>query len=134
AISAHSPANESSEADRPSKSPLDNYLGRGAVSFENGMTVNIGGWDSTAKPRHGENLDQARRYEKLVAQCMNEAGFEYTPRVPSASGSKSSPDPYSLSADEFAAQYGYGVSTLRSSQPASGASPRRAGSGTDVSF
>src|SRR5699024_11137932 len=113
------PAEESSGSDRPPTSPLDNYLGRGAVSFENGMTVNLGGQDSSAKHQRGENLDQARRYEELVAQCMEEAGFEYTPRVPTTSEPESSSsDPYSLPSDEFAAQYGYGVSTLRSGQPA----------------
>jgi hypothetical protein len=68
---------------------------------------------------------EMRRVEELVAECMSEQGFDYTPMDPSSQGgmSFSSEDlDVEWGTREFAEQYGYGITTdpwaeLQESQP-----------------
>lgn len=63
-----------------------------------------------------EDLDaQMRAYEGVVAACMQEQGFDYTPMDPAADGSSAvleadaeAPD---LDSEEYVAEHGYGMTT-----------------------
>lgn len=96
-------------------SPLDEYMGPNAVSFEGGgMSLSYGGAAETEEyvPTE-EELQQQREFENLVQQCMQDEGFEYVPYVVDPSDVDNSfEDAYALPPDEFAEQYGYGISTL----------------------
>ncbi|QCB93026.1 hypothetical protein [Cellulomonas shaoxiangyii] len=54
---------------------------------------------------------QQRRVEELVAACMAEEGFEYTPVEPMSAGAMGSDDAPEWDTLEFAEQYGYGATT-----------------------
>ena len=96
-------------------SPLDEYLGPNAVSFEGGgMSFSYGGGEATEEYVPTEDdLQKQRELENLVQQCMQDEGFEYVPHVvdPSAWDDPFA-DAHALPPDEFAEQYGYGISTL----------------------
>ncbi len=97
------------------ESPLAEYLGEDAVSFEaGGMNVSFGSGGSEPHEPTEEELQQQREVEEFVATCMAAQGFEYVPNEVSP-GDFASPfdEAYSLPPDEFAEQYGYGASTLR---------------------
>jgi hypothetical protein len=95
----------------PPASPLDDYLGVGRPTDAGG--------DETA----------ARKSEEAIARCMAGQGFEYVPdprtyTVGSAAGGAtvvSTNDPAfpNLPPDQFAARYGYGISTA----PATSSTP-----------
>lgn len=90
--------------------PLDEFFGEGAVRFTpNGGTLSYG------RPELTEAL--ILESEQLVAECMADAGFEYTPNVAAAEAVISSQDARSLPRDEFVGEYGYGVATLDRSLP-----------------
>ncbi|MCC2335818.1 hypothetical protein [Cellulomonas wangsupingiae] len=55
--------------------------------------------------------DDQRRIEELIAACMTEEGFEYTPVDPTSGGVMSSDDAPDWGSEEFVEQYGYGVTT-----------------------
>lgn len=93
-------------------SPLEEYLGEGAVSFEGGFALSRLGTSVDEPIQPSENmLRQHRELEQLIAKCMRDEGFEYvTPTdlsVPAAVD-----EALALPADEFAATYGYGISTI----------------------
>jgi hypothetical protein len=56
---------------------------------------------------------QQRQVEEIVATCMSEQGFEYTPNEPmtGSAGVMSGDDAPDWESQEFAEQYGYGAST-----------------------
>jgi len=54
---------------------------------------------------------QQRDVEELVATCMAEQGFEYTPAEPMSGGIASSDDMPDWESKEYAEQYGYGATT-----------------------
>lgn len=97
------------------ESPLEEYLGEGAVSFAGSeMSVSFGGRGGEPYEPTEEELQQQREVEEHVASCMAEQGFEYVPNVVSPDEFTSPfEEAYSLPPGEFAEQYGYGVSTLR---------------------
>jgi hypothetical protein len=76
-------------------SPLDEFLGFGTAPSEEDQAE----WDQ-----------QQRQVEQLIAECMNAQGFEYTPIDPSSVPSDAGP--WDLPPDEFAQQYGYGITTI----------------------
>lgn len=91
-------------------SPLEQYLGEDSgLGSGGGMTVAFSMADLGEDERQ-----QLRQVEELVASCMQEAGFEYIPVDPG--GGEGGDDPfaeaYSLPPDEFAREYGYGMTTL----------------------
>jgi hypothetical protein len=92
------------------KSPLAEYMGEGFRMSAGGgtrMVVRAGGQGSSE-----EELAKQRRVEDATATCMQAAGFRYV-AVPPESNPKSKFDAaFNLPPDKFAAQYGYGVSTI----------------------
>ncbi len=96
-------------------SPLAEYMGPNAVSFEGGgMSISSGGSGEIEEYEPTEeDLQNQREFENLVQQCMEDQGFEYVPFVVGASDWEGPfEDAFALPPDEFAAQYGYGISTL----------------------
>ncbi|SEF15866.1 hypothetical protein [Jiangella alba] len=91
-------------------SPLEQYLGEDSgLGGSGGMTVAFSMADLGEDERQ-----QMRQVEELVASCMQEAGFEYIPADPGGGEGGDDPfaDAYSLPPDEFAREYGYGMTTL----------------------
>ncbi|TDX79501.1 hypothetical protein EDF35_2742 [Rathayibacter sp. PhB151] len=78
-------------------SPLIDYLGA------------LSGGDLSPEEQEEKYREQDRKREELVATCMQESGFDYTPSVQSASFSSSDADAYKPDDREWVAQYGYGV-------------------------
>lgn len=94
-----------SKADEWQPGPLDEY------------TAKIYGYDlstdeESQKKMQAENDRQMREVEELVAACMQDQGFEYTP-VDNTSTMFSQDDELDveLGSKEFAEKYGYGMST-----------------------
>ncbi len=107
----------SSEASDPATSapdaaaafPLDQYL--------SGRRTSGASFDAAAYER------ETRLHEEAIARCMSDEGFEYVPYVQPVSWSTTTDDGVAvigvgtsqrpdLPPDQFAAQYGYGLSTL----------------------
>ncbi|MFC0624974.1 hypothetical protein [Kribbella deserti] len=94
------------------KSPLAQYMGEmfsgGGGSMVASRAIRIGGEQSSEK----ELADQ-RKIGELTAACMKKEGFEYVVTQPETGDKKSKFDEaFSLPPDKFAAQYGYGISTI----------------------
>lgn len=88
--------------------PLEQYLGESAISFaEGGIQFAVAG----AQEMTEEERQNQRDLEEKVEECMTEKGFEYYPNVSEGEANKLA-EAYSLPDDEFAEQYGYGISTL----------------------
>lgn len=92
-------------------SPLEEYMGEnsGFASGGGRMTVAISAGDLSEEERQ-----RMRQVEELVATCMEEAGFEYVPVDPFGGETRDDPfaDAFALPPDEFAREYGYGMTTL----------------------
>lgn len=115
-----------SSSGKNEKSPLEVYTGLSGGGL-GGPAMTIGGGPggggaaiSMARPAGGggasgpsdEDLARQRKIEQETATCMRQEGFEYIP-VPPKKGAKTTIDKaFELSADKFAEQYGYGISTL----------------------
>jgi hypothetical protein len=101
---------QQSEGIDPDESPLSEFLGDGAGFATGGRVV----MSMSSADLTDEERQQMRQVEELVAECMQELGFEYIPNDPSAGDERKDPfaDAYSLPADEFAREYGYGITTL----------------------
>lgn len=65
--------------------------------------------DRTQEDYERESVDQERRLEELVASCMADEGFDYTPR-PVDNGSFAVVDD-DWGSEEWTQQYGYGITT-----------------------
>ncbi|TDE08216.1 hypothetical protein [Jiangella asiatica] len=102
------------------QSPLAEFLGEGAGFAATGRMVTMA---SSAGDLSEEDRQKMRRVEELVAECMREQGFEYVPMDP-AGGGDAEDDPFadafSLPPDEFAREYGYGISTLMGAEAPEG--------------
>jgi hypothetical protein len=112
-LTACSSSDATTESD---DSPLAEYMGPNAISFEGGgMSLSYGGeGDGEEYEPTEEDLQKHRDYENFVQQCMQEQGFEYVPFVVDASAWDSPfEDAFALPPDEFAEKYGYGIATLR---------------------
>lgn len=93
-------------------SPLEEYLGRGAVSFDTGrgMTVNLTG--STGLEPSETDIARIRFHHEVVQECMRKQGFEYVvPDLTPEEIPQVARDRRELSPEEFAQEYGYAVST-----------------------
>ncbi|TDC53789.1 hypothetical protein E1212_04710 [Jiangella ureilytica] len=91
-------------------SPLEEYMGENSGFAGGGrMSVAISAGDLSEEDRQ-----RMRQVEELVATCMEEAGFEYVPVDPFGGETKDDPfaDAFALPPDEFAREYGYGMTTL----------------------
>lgn len=101
--------------DSSESSPLDEYFGDDAISFEGGgMSISSGSGEGDAREPTEEELQQQRDFQDAVAECMGDQGFEYVPNVITPGEYDAGPweEAYSLPDDEFREQHGYGVSTL----------------------
>lgn len=79
-------------------SPLDKALGA------------LYGMDEDPEEWQREEDERSRKVEEMIATCMAEEGFEYVP-MDTSSASFSFVDDEDWDSEEWAAQYGYGVST-----------------------
>ncbi len=94
------------------KSPLAEYMGEGfSDSGGMGMKVAVAGGNDSGQLTE-EQLAQQRRMEDLTAKCMRDEGFEYVPVPPRANPKAKFEEAFKLPPDEFAKQYGYGISTF----------------------
>jgi hypothetical protein len=102
-------------SDSSRASPLDEYFGEDAISFEGGgMSMSFGGSDGESYEPTEEELQEQRDFEDLVASCMADQGFDYVPYVYMPGDFDGGPweEAFSLPPDEFREKYGYGISTL----------------------
>jgi hypothetical protein len=97
---------------------LEEFLGEGS-GFATADGEGVPSADSAGEMSEDEQ-QQMRQVEDLVAGCMRDRGFEYVPIDPAESHQE---DPfaavYALPPDEFAREYGYGISTLTTSSDSS---------------
>lgn len=89
-------------APEPQPGPLREFLGLAAPRDQAGL------------PQLTE-AERQRQYamEQLIAQCMAQRGYEYRPVPPEQRLAGTFAEAYALPPEEFARQYGYGVTTLR---------------------
>jgi hypothetical protein len=99
----------SSSSSGQDKSPLSEYMGADMTSSGGGFMVSIG---SGGEQPTEEQLAQRRRVEDAVAKCMQDEGFRYIPVPPEANQKDKFAEAFKLPPAEFAAQYGYGISTM----------------------
>jgi hypothetical protein len=92
------------------RGPLDEFLGFGA--------------DQRSAEEIESDHAKARQVEDLIAACMSEQGFDYVARDPSDESLFES-GPWSLPPDEFARQYGYGISTIDESNNGQSSDPNQ---------
>lgn len=91
------------------QSPLEEYMGYSTIgSASGGMAVQAGGNVEMSE----EDRQKARQVEELIAECMQEQGFEYVPRNVDQAGGSELEDAYALDESQFVDEYGYGISTL----------------------
>ena len=67
------------------------------------------GGDLSPEEQEKKYAESDRQREELVAQCMTEEGFEYTPNVQNVSFSMGSADEWNPDSREWVSQYGYGM-------------------------
>ncbi|PSK92400.1 hypothetical protein CLV30_13216 [Haloactinopolyspora alba] len=89
--------------------PLSEYMGEGFELQPGGMmsVTAVGANELT-----DEQKQQMRQVEEKVAQCMRDRGFDYVPASPESEGESEFEKAYSLDPADFAAEYGYGITTL----------------------
>jgi hypothetical protein len=101
--------------DSADKSPLAEYMGEGFKMSTGGgmrMTVQAGGQGSSE-----EELAKQRKVEDSTAKCMETAGFRYVAVPPESNPKSKFDEAFNLPPDKFAAQYGYGISTIDWAKP-----------------
>lgn len=86
------------DADRKGPTPLAEFLGWTEGAASDGLS--------------DQELQQERLVQELVARCMRAQGFEYVPEEPVANVSSGGAGPFALPPADFAAQYGYGITTI----------------------
>ncbi|AYY11416.1 hypothetical protein EF847_00445 [Actinobacteria bacterium YIM 96077] len=94
------------------QSPLEEYMGGMYSSgFGNRAVSSVGSEDREMSEEERQNF---QRFEELVAECMQEEGFEYVPRSADDLESANSEfeEAFALEPEEFAEEYGYGFTTL----------------------
>lgn len=99
------------------ESPFAEFFGEGVIEFSpgGGMGMSFGGSGDFEIPE--EELQRMREIEDLVAECMADEGFEYTANVINPEEFVSPwMEAQELPPDEFAEEYGYGISTMHYSQ------------------
>jgi hypothetical protein len=104
------------QSENQDKSPLSEYMGEGFSSGPGGgmrVAVRAGGGQGSTE----EELAKQRKVEEATAACMKAAGFEYVAVPPESDPRSKFNDAFNLPPDKFAAQYGYGISTIDWSKP-----------------
>ncbi|MGH9230541.1 MAG: hypothetical protein ACRD07_17755 [Acidimicrobiales bacterium] len=100
---------EQEQAGRAGAGPSDEPAGSGGVM----PLARFLGWDRGATVDGGlsdQERQQERLVQELVARCMRVQGFEYVPE--NVEPEHTAGGPFALPPDEFAAQYGFGVTTI----------------------
>ncbi|NDL58025.1 hypothetical protein [Phytoactinopolyspora mesophila] len=94
------------------ESPLAEYMGSSTIGFGGSSVVAVAGFGDQEPT--DEDRQRYRRVQELVAECMQEEGFEYVPTSLDdvSAGVSRFEDAYALEPEEFAKEYGYGISTL----------------------
>jgi hypothetical protein len=87
------------------------YLGDAAISS---VAANEGSGERISPVEWSDEARESeRKIEDQIAACMRSEGFKYLPYLYEPAREKSKFDQaYALPPDEFAAQYGYGISTI----------------------
>lgn len=67
------------------------------------------GADLSPEQQQEKYAEDEREREDLVAQCMTEEGFEYTPNLQASTMTMSSGEEWDMDSREWVAQYGYGM-------------------------
>jgi hypothetical protein len=67
---------------------------------------------AAASEPSAEDLAKERQAEEFIQSCMRAEGFTYIPRDPAASTDRPTDGPWSLPPAQFAATYGYGITTI----------------------
>lgn len=88
---------ETEEPPAAKDSPLTEFM---SSAYESGMS---------AEEQEKKFAEQDREREDLVAQCMSEEGFEYTPNVQNVSFSMGTETDWNPDSRDWVAQYGYGM-------------------------
>ncbi|TYD00484.1 hypothetical protein FQ377_03325 [Arthrobacter echini] len=88
---------EQDTADTAEESPLGEYF---AAAY---------GGDASPEEQQKQYAEDEREREDLVAQCMKDEGFEYTPNLQDASFMMSDDTEWDPESREWVAQYGYGM-------------------------
>lgn len=88
-------AEQSGDARKQAQDPISDFLGFGE-----------------ARAPSESDLAKQRQVEDLIQSCMQAEGFTYTTIDPAASASAPAPGPWSLPPEQFAATYGYGITTI----------------------
>jgi hypothetical protein len=76
------------------------------------------GFDDSGNPEANEArfIEEERARQEVIAECMREQGFEYSPVDPDQFVSFEEPGGLEWGSDEWVAKYGFGISTQRWSQ------------------
>ena len=99
--------------DAASGGPLDEFFGEGTMQFMPGPMGGMSYGGNADFEISEEQLQQIRDTEEFVAHCMVDEGFEYTANVVNPEDwSDPWSEAYALPPDEFAEQFGYGISTM----------------------
>lgn len=108
---------ESGTSEAAADGPLAEFFGEGVIEFSPGGGMGMSFGASTGLQIPEEELERMREVEDLVADCMAGEGFEYTANVVDPN-EWLSPwiEAQDLPPDEFAEQYGYGISTMHYSE------------------
>lgn len=95
-----------SSSDEPQRGPLEEYMAKAGASGMASATVARSQGDQEDADERG------RRMESLIAACMSDEGFDYTPRdLSSTSVTPGRQLDVEWGSREFAEKYGYGIST-----------------------
>jgi len=97
ALAACSPASDGDKGDDRPESPLSAYLS------------SIWGGDLSTEEQEARYTEQQKKSEELVAQCMSEEGFDYTPNIQSVSFSSGNDIEWKPDDRDWVTQYGYGM-------------------------
>lgn len=87
---------EADRTDAAEESPLGEYF---AAAY---------GGDTSEEEQQKQFAEDEREREEMVAQCMTDEGFEYTPNVQDASFMMSGGEDWDPDSREWVSQYGYG--------------------------
>jgi hypothetical protein len=94
-------------------SPLEEFLGFRVAHRPEGLGTNVPELNPDSPGPTEEDRRDQLRVEQMIGECMRAEGFDYEVRDPFATLEASlDQSPYALPREEFAARYGYGISTI----------------------
>jgi hypothetical protein len=108
---------DADEGDAEEDSPLVQFLGGSSAPLD----------EATRASLNAELIRDLRERERLIAECMAAQGFTYHPMDPSDwHTERPGGDVWLLPEDEFAAQYGFGITTIDREEEVVPESPNQA--------